>query len=44
MFSNVNVGQEINTNEINIISKNIYETNFFEDVSVKFSKNVLSIN
>ena len=43
MFSNVNVGQEINTNEINIILKNIYETNFFEDVSVKFSKNVLSI-
>ncbi len=43
MFSNVNVGQEINTNDINIILKNIYESNFFEDVSLKFSNNILSI-
>ncbi len=44
MFSNVSVGTDINSNDINIILKNIYESNFFDNVSVNFSENVLSIN
>ena len=34
MFSNVSVGSEINSNDLNIILKNIYESNFFENVKV----------
>ena len=44
MFSNVKEGQDINANDLNIILKNIYDSNFFKDVKIKFSNNILSIN
>ena len=44
MFSNVSVGTDINSNDLNIILKNIYDSNFFDNVSVNFSENVLLIN
>ena len=43
MFSNINVGDDINKNDLNEILKNIYDTNFFEDVKVSLKNNILSI-
>ena len=36
MFSEVSVGSEIDLNDINSILKNIYNSNFFENVEVNF--------
>ena len=36
--------KNINDNELNKILKNLYETNFFENVSVIFENNILIIN
>ncbi len=45
MFSNYDNGSSINSDEdLNEILKNIYDTNFFKDVSVNFSDNILTIN
>ena len=43
MFSQINVGKDINSNAINEIIKNLYETNFFNNVSVVFEDNLVSI-
>ena len=43
LFTSVNVNDEINDNKLNNILKNLYETNFFKDVSVKFENQTLSI-
>ena len=44
MFSNVNKNSPINENKINEILKNLYDTNFFENVIVKFDNNILKIS
>ena len=44
MFSGVRLGEDINSNNLNDILKNIYESNFFKDVKVSINENVLSIN
>ena len=44
IFSKVNNDEKINVNSLNKILKNLYETNFFSDVSVKFEKNTLFIS
>ena len=44
MFSNTNINDDINSNKINEILKNLYNTNFFENVSVKLDKNILTID
>jgi outer membrane protein insertion porin family len=44
LFTSVNVNDEINDNKLNNILKDLYETNFFKDVSVKFENQTLSIN
>ena len=44
MFSNYN-GLSINSDQdLNVILKNIYDTNFFKNVSINFSNNILTIN
>ena len=43
MFGNVNIQDNLNLNEIDKILKNIYNSNFFEDVQVTFENNVLNI-
>ncbi len=43
MFSGVKINDEINDTKLNEILKNLYETNFFDDVSVSFKKNILLI-
>ena len=44
LFSDVQIKQNITSNDLNGILKNLYETNFFEDVSVKIANNELVIN
>ena len=43
MFSKINLGDDIDNNNINDLLKRLYDTNFFKDVSVKFNSNLLSI-
>ena len=35
MFSNVNIGDDLSEKDLNNILKEIYDTNYFEDVSIK---------
>ena len=44
MFSNVNIGDDVNDNDLNKILKNIFNSDFFVDVKVSINKNILSIN
>ena len=44
MFSGVKVNDEINNEEINKILKKLYESNFFENVSIDFNNNNLKIS
>ena len=43
-FSELNKGANITDNDLNNILKKIYETNFFEDVSVDIKNSILTIN
>ena len=43
MFSDIDLGQDIKSSKINEIIKNLYETNFFNDVSVTLENNLILI-
>ena len=43
MFSDIDLGQDIQAPEINQIIKNLYETDFFNNISVNFENNIISI-
>jgi len=43
MFTNVSVGDELDQNDVNRILKNLYKTNFFNNVKVEFSNQILKI-
>ena len=43
MFASVSINDDIDQNQVNSITKNLYETNFFSDVSVTFKNNVFSV-
>ena len=43
MFSGINVGKDITSSAINEITKNLFETNFFNNISVVFEDNLVSI-
>ena len=43
IFSKINMGSEYNQDLINDSLKNLYETNFFEDVKISFEKDTLTI-
>ena len=44
MFSNLSIKEEISNNKLNLILKDLYETNYFENVDVFIEKNILTIN
>jgi len=44
LFISVDIKDEINEVKLNNILKDLYETDFFKDVSVKFVNQILSIN
>ena len=43
IYAGIELKKNINENEINKILKNLYTTNFFENVDVSFSNNILTI-
>ena len=43
MFSNVNVGNDLNNDDLNEIIKKLYETEFFNNVSLDFNNQILTI-
>ena len=43
MFSKINVGENFKTSMLNELLKNLYDSNFFSDVSVKFKNNIVFI-
>ena len=43
MFSEIDVGKDITSSTVNKIIKNLFETNFFNNVSVVFENNLVSI-
>ena len=44
MFSDIQVKENLESKDLNIILKNLYNTNFFKDVSLKVENNTLFIN
>lgn len=44
IFSKINIGDDLIINDLNNIIKNLYETDFFKDVSVNLKNNILKIN
>ena len=44
MFSSISTGDNLDQNSLNVILKDLYETNFFKDVSVKLENNNLVIS
>ena len=44
MFSGIRINQEVNENKIDEILKNLYDTNFFEDISVNLDQDILKIS
>ena len=43
LFISTDINDEINDSTLNKILKDLYETDYFEDVIVSFEKNILSI-
>ena len=43
MFANVEIKDEISNKRLNLILKDLYDTNYFEDVSVSFENKILTI-
>ncbi len=43
MFSKININDDINNSDLNNILKILYETNFFKNISINFTNNILEI-
>ena len=44
VFSKINIGDDLSIIDLNEITKNLYQTDFFKDVSVNFKNNILKID
>ena len=44
MFSDIELGQDVKSSDINKVIKNLYESNFFINVSTSLNNSILSIN
>ena len=44
LFSESNIGDNINEEDLNIITQNLYSTNFFKNISISLSENTLTID
>ena len=44
VYGDIDLNKKINEQEVNRILKNLYETNFFEDVKIKIESNTLKID
>ena len=44
ILGNIKIGFNYDNNQLNDIIKNLYDTNFFEDVTLSLNNNILSID
>ncbi len=44
MFADVEINEDINDVKLNEITKNLYETNFFKNISTEINNNILKLN
>ena len=44
LFSNIKINDQLNKEDINKVLKNLYDTNFFKDISISFKNNILIID
>ena len=44
MFSLVNIGDDLDDNELNNLLKRLYDTNFFQDISINLTSNTRLLN
>ena len=43
LFSKVNINETLDSNDLNDILKNLYDTNFFKDITLELVSNILKI-
>tara|TARA_B110000003_G_scaffold53176_1_gene52895 strand:+ start:2229 stop:4472 length:2244 start_codon:yes stop_codon:yes gene_type:complete len=43
MFSGIQVNEDISSNKLNLILKDLYKTNYFKNVNISFKDNILNI-
>ena len=43
VFLNIDIGDEIYESDLNLLLKNLYDTNFFKDIVIKLENSVLSV-
>ncbi len=43
IFSNLNIGDDVNLDDLNNSLKNLYDTNYFKDLKINFSSGILRI-
>lgn len=43
-FADIKIGKDVQSEDLNLFLKNLYDTKFFEDVSLNLKNNVLKIN
>ena len=44
MFSNIDIGDDVNDDILNNSLKTLFDSNFFEDISISISNSILTIN
>ena len=44
LFSNAKINKKVNEDDLNFYLKNLYETNYFKNVTLKLKNNILYIN
>ncbi len=44
LFSKAKINQDVNEDDLNNFIKNLYETDFFKEVNIKFKNNILTFN
>ena len=43
IFGEINLNEDLNDNKLNLILKNLYKTNYFEDVKISLINNTLNV-
>ena len=44
LFSEISINDDLNENELNLILKRLFETDFFKNINLSFNNNLLLIN
>ena len=44
VLGGINKGDDVNSNQLNLILKNLYETNFFKNIKIDFNNGILLLD